>query len=156
MLTEKPSDAAAPSTPCAETGRPRRAGSATSRATLMREAKVSIMTHAFMYDRGDVRGIRVWNEDQQRLYGLKMREHRRAHPPVVPDPADGRHPVGRRADRADRRDRPAQRLPSDAYIRPSFYKSTRAIGVRFHELADELYIVASCSGTTSTPRTACA
>jgi branched-chain amino acid aminotransferase len=31
---------------------------------------------------------------------------------------------------------------SDAYIRPSFYKSTRAIGVRLHELAHELYIVA--------------
>ena len=31
---------------------------------------------------------------------------------------------------------------SDAYIRPSFYKSTRAIGVRLHELAHELYIIA--------------
>ena len=30
----------------------------------------------------------------------------------------------------------------DAYIRPSFYKSTRAIGVRLHELENELYIVA--------------
>ncbi len=30
----------------------------------------------------------------------------------------------------------------DAYIRPSFYKSTRAIGVRLHELDNELYIVA--------------
>jgi len=30
----------------------------------------------------------------------------------------------------------------DVYIRPSFYKSTRAIGVRLHELDNELYIVA--------------
>ena len=30
----------------------------------------------------------------------------------------------------------------DAYIRPSFYKSTRAIGVRLHHLDNELYIVA--------------
>ena len=29
----------------------------------------------------------------------------------------------------------------DAYIRPSFYKSTRAIGVRLHHLENELYIV---------------
>jgi branched-chain amino acid aminotransferase len=29
----------------------------------------------------------------------------------------------------------------DAYIRPSFYKSTRAIGVRLHDLDNELYIV---------------
>jgi branched-chain amino acid aminotransferase len=30
----------------------------------------------------------------------------------------------------------------DAYIRPSFYKSTRAIGVRLHHLENVLYIVA--------------
>ena len=29
----------------------------------------------------------------------------------------------------------------DAYIRPSFYKSTAAIGVRLHDLANDLYIV---------------
>jgi branched-chain amino acid aminotransferase len=29
----------------------------------------------------------------------------------------------------------------DAYIRPSFYKSTRAIGVRLHDLENQLYIV---------------
>jgi branched-chain amino acid aminotransferase len=30
----------------------------------------------------------------------------------------------------------------DVYIRPSFYKSTSAIGVRLHDLANELYIIA--------------
>jgi branched-chain amino acid aminotransferase len=30
----------------------------------------------------------------------------------------------------------------DVYIRPSFYKSTRAIGVRLHDLEHDLYIVA--------------
>jgi branched-chain amino acid aminotransferase len=30
----------------------------------------------------------------------------------------------------------------DAYIRPSFYKSTKAIGVRLHHLENELYIIA--------------
>jgi branched-chain amino acid aminotransferase len=30
----------------------------------------------------------------------------------------------------------------DVYIRPSFYKSTRAIGVRLHHLDNELYIIA--------------
>ena len=30
----------------------------------------------------------------------------------------------------------------DAYIRPSFYKSTSAIGVRLHDLDNELYIIA--------------
>ena len=30
----------------------------------------------------------------------------------------------------------------DVYIRPSFYKSTRAIGVRLHDLDNQLYIIA--------------
>jgi branched-chain amino acid aminotransferase len=30
----------------------------------------------------------------------------------------------------------------DAYVRPSFYKSTRAIGVRLHDLDNQLYVVA--------------
>ena len=34
----------------------------------------------------------------------------------------------------------------DVYIRPSFYKSTRAIGVRLHHLDHELYIIATPFG----------
>ena len=42
----------------------------------MRDAKVSIMTHAFMYGTATFEGIRgYWNADQGRLYGLKIREH---------------------------------------------------------------------------------
>ena len=42
----------------------------------MRDAKVSIMTHAFMYGTATFEGIRAyWNEDQGQLYGLKIREH---------------------------------------------------------------------------------
>src|SRR5690349_23908928 len=42
----------------------------------MRDAKVSIMTHAFMYGTATFEGIRAyWNEGQGRLYGLKSREH---------------------------------------------------------------------------------
>ena len=42
----------------------------------MREAKVSIMTHAFMYGTATFEGIRAyWNEEQATLYGLKLREH---------------------------------------------------------------------------------
>ena len=42
----------------------------------MRDAKVSIMTHAFMYGTATFEGIRAyWNEDQGELYGLKLREH---------------------------------------------------------------------------------
>ena len=42
----------------------------------MRDAKVSIMTHAFMYGTATFEGIRAyWNEEQGTLYGLKLREH---------------------------------------------------------------------------------
>jgi len=42
----------------------------------MRDAKVSIMTHAFMYGTATFEGIRAyWNADQGKLYGLKIREH---------------------------------------------------------------------------------
>ena len=78
----------------------------------MRDAKVSIMTHAFMYGTATFEGIRAyWNAEQGRLYGLKLREHVeriRQSCRILHD--DGR-PVGRRADRAHRRDRPPQRVP---------------------------------------------
>ena len=38
----------------------------------MREAKVSVMTHAFMYGTATFEGIRgYWNEEQGTLYGLR-------------------------------------------------------------------------------------
>src|SRR3954464_8467250 len=42
----------------------------------MRDAKVSIMTHAFMYGTATFEGIRAyWNADERQLYGLFIREH---------------------------------------------------------------------------------
>ena len=42
----------------------------------MRDAKVSIMTHAFMYGTATFEGIRAyWNADQGKLYGVKIREN---------------------------------------------------------------------------------
>ena len=42
----------------------------------MGEAKVSIMTHAFMYGTATFEGIRAyWNEEEGKPYGLKVREH---------------------------------------------------------------------------------
>ena len=42
----------------------------------MADAKVSIMTHAFMYGTATFEGIRAyWNEEEGVLYGLKLREH---------------------------------------------------------------------------------
>ena len=108
----------------------------------MRDAKVSIMTHAFMYGTATFEGIRAyWNAEQGALRPEDPRA-RRADPPVVPDPADEERPVGRRADRLIVETVRRNGFREDAYIRPSFYKSTKAIGVRLHDLENELYIIA--------------
>src|SRR5687768_14005724 len=42
----------------------------------LRDARVSIMTHAFMYGTATFEGIRAyWNPDDKVLYGLKIQEH---------------------------------------------------------------------------------
>ena len=145
MLTEKSSDAAAPSTHHAP-----KPGDLDElicyfegQFVPMREAKVSIMTHAFMYGTATFEGIRAyWNEDQQRLYGLKMREHverirQSCRILLMDDIPSVDELIGLIVETVRRNG-----FRSDAYIRPSFYKSTRAIGVRLHELSHELYIVA--------------
>jgi branched-chain amino acid aminotransferase len=109
----------------------------------MRDAKVSIMTHAFMYGTATFEGIRAyWNEDQGQLYGLKIREHveriRQSCRILLKKNVPSVDELTRLVVETVRRNGFRQ----DAYIRPSFYKSTRAIGVRLHDLENELYIVA--------------
>ncbi len=109
----------------------------------MRDAKVSIMTHAFMYGTATFEGIRAyWNEAQGQLYGLKVREHveriRQSCRILLMEPVPSVDELTALIIETVRRNG----FRGDAYIRPSFYKSTRAIGVRLHDLDHELYIVA--------------
>jgi len=109
----------------------------------MRDAKVSIMTHAFMYGTATFEGIRAyWNEEQGRLYGLKVREHverirQSCKILFMQDVPSVDELTGMIVETVRRNG-----FREDCYIRPSFYKSTRAIGVRLHDLDNELYIVA--------------
>jgi branched-chain amino acid aminotransferase len=109
----------------------------------MRDAKVSIMTHAFMYGTATFEGIRAyWNDEKQTLYGLKLREHverlrQSCRMLLMKDIPSVDELTGLIVETARRNG-----FRQDAYIRPSFYKSTRAIGVRLHDLDNELYIVA--------------
>ena len=78
----------------------------------MRDAKVSIMTHAFMYGTATFEGIRAyWNADAGRLYGLKVREHveriRQSCRILLMDDV----PSVDELTAADRRDGPPQRVP---------------------------------------------
>ncbi len=109
----------------------------------MGEAKVSVMTHAFMYGTATFEGIRAyWNEEHGRLYGLKIREHveriRQSCRILLMENVPSVDELTGLIVETVRRNG----FREDAYIRPSFYKSTRAIGVRLHDLENELYIIA--------------
>ncbi|MGK2849353.1 MAG: branched-chain amino acid transaminase [Candidatus Limnocylindrales bacterium] len=145
MITEKPDQAAAPATHHAP--KPDELDDLMcyfeGEFVPMRDAKVSIMTHAFMYGTATFEGIRAyWNEEQGRLYGLKIREHveriRQSCRILLMEPVPSVDELTRLIVETVRRNGFRQ----DTYIRPSFYKSTRAIGVRLHDLEHELYIVA--------------
>ena len=113
----------------------------------LRDAKVSIMTHAFMYGTATFEGIRgYWNAEQGQLYGLFVREHmeriRNSAKMLLmeglPSVDDLVSIVLETARRNEFRE--------DIYIRPSYYKSTRAIGVRLHHLDHELYVITTPFG----------
>ena len=148
MLT-KPSSAAAPST----------AAPAPARSlddliayfegdwVALRDAKVSIMTHAFMYGTATFEGIRgYWNEEQGQLYGLFIREHmeriRNSAKMLLMEDLPSVDALVDIVVETVRRNR----FREDIYIRPSFYKSTRAIGVRLHHLDHELYVITTPFG----------
>jgi branched-chain amino acid aminotransferase len=108
----------------------------------LREAKVSIMTHAFMYGTATFEGIRAyWNADDKRLYGLFVREHverirMSCRILLMENIPSVDELVGLIVETVRRNN-----FREDVYIRPSFYKSTKAIGVRLHGLQNELYII---------------
>jgi branched-chain amino acid aminotransferase len=109
----------------------------------MRDAKVSIMTHAFMYGTAVFEGVRAyWNPEQHTLYGLKVREHveriRQNAGILLMDGLPSVDELTGLLLETVRRNG----FQEDVYIRPSFYKSSRQIGVRLHHLEHELYIIA--------------
>ncbi len=113
----------------------------------LRDAKVSIMTHAFMYGTATFEGIRAyWNADQGQLYGLFIREHmeriRNSAKMLLMENLPSVDELSAIVVETARRNA----FREDAYIRPSFYKSTRAIGVKLHHLDHELYVLATPFG----------
>jgi len=109
----------------------------------LRDANVSIMTHAFMYGTAVFEGIRAyWNEDQGVLYGLKLREHmerirRNAGILLMHDLPPVDELVGIVVETVRRNG-----FREDAYIRPCYYKSGSAVGVRLHNLPHQLTVLA--------------
>jgi branched-chain amino acid aminotransferase len=108
----------------------------------LREARVSIMTHAFMYGTAVFEGIRAyWNAEQSTLYGLFVAEHmarlRRSCRIMLMEPVPSTEELVDLAIETVRRNG----FREDTYIRPSVYKSTRAIGVRLHHLEHQVDIL---------------
>jgi branched-chain amino acid aminotransferase len=145
MLTEKHAAAAAPA---AGAGR-----APVDPATLvclfegryvpLGEANVSIMTHAFMYGTAVFEGIRAyWNAEQGQLYALRVREHmeriRNSCRIMLMDDIPSVDQLASEVVEVLRRNG----FREDTYIRPSFYKSTQAIGVKLHGLEHRYYILA--------------
>jgi branched-chain amino acid aminotransferase len=106
------------------------------------DAKVGVMTHAFLYGTATFEGIRAyWNADEQQLYALKVTEHlerlRSSCKILLMDPLPDVEELKRIVVELLRRNA----FKEDVYVRPSVYKSTKAIGVKLHGLANDLYVI---------------
>ncbi len=150
MLTQQPSGSAAAAAPAQPSqSRPTEELIAYFEGAYvpLGEAKVSIMTHAFMYGTATFEGIRgYWNANQQELYVLFLREHveriRNSAKILLMDDLPSADELASIVLETVRRND----FREDVYIRPSFYKSTKAIGVRLHHLDHELYVIATPFG----------
>jgi branched-chain amino acid aminotransferase len=109
----------------------------------MGDARLPLMTHAFLYGTGVFEGIRAyWNAEEKQLYALRIEEHivrlRNSSKIMlmsdVPSVGDFTEIVKQVLRRNNFRE--------DAYCRPSVYKSTEAIGVKLHGLTHDFYVLA--------------
>src|SRR5437879_3278849 len=114
----------------------------------VRDAKVSVLTHAFNYGTGVFEGIRAyWNAEAGQLYALHLKEHylrfhrscrimRIGLPYTADDLVNITLELLRKCNYRE-----------DAYIRPIAYKSSPVIGVRLHDLEDAFTVFAVPFGT---------
>ena len=107
------------------------------------DARVSVMTHAFLYGTGVFEGIRAyWSDEDEELYLLLVREHyerlvRSARVLRIALPYD----VGGLVDLTGELLRRCG-LRSDAYVRPLAYKSTEGIGAQLNGMDDGFAVYA--------------
>jgi branched-chain amino acid aminotransferase len=105
------------------------------------KATVSIMTHAFNYGTGCFEGIRgYWNEQQQQMYIVKMKEHYRRLQSscrlLLINMEETIDDLCRITVELVRRNG----YKEDVYIRPVAYKSEEKIGLGLHGIEDDLAI----------------
>jgi branched-chain amino acid aminotransferase len=111
------------------------------------EANVSIATHAIHYGTAAFGGLRgYWNDDKEELYVFRPVDHftrllgsARMLRMDLPYTPEGLVPTLIDLLRTDD-------MREDCYIRPLIYKATPTVGVRLHDLDDELAIFAQPFG----------
>ena len=140
MLTEKPTRATLPATG----GRPADdtlVAYFQGKFMPLSEARLPVMTHGFLYGTATFEGIRAyWNEEQEQLYGLKLLEHykrmaRSAKVLLMQLPMPPEELVDLTVELLRKNG-----FRQDAYVRPTLYKSSEIIGVRLHNLDQDLVI----------------
>ena len=103
------------------------------------EAKIGIMTHAFNYGTGVFEGIRGnWNEKEEQVYVFRLKEHfdrlrKSCRIMQIEFPYSNEElssTVTKLVEMGEFRE--------DVYIRPLAYKSSEVLGVRLHDLEDDL------------------
>lgn len=105
------------------------------------EAKVSVSTHAFNYGTAVFGGIRgYWNDEQKKLYIFRPYDHYRrllnsGRMMNMHIPYDEESLIQLTLDLVR-----GEGWQTDIYIRPLIYKADLGIGVRLHDLKDELTI----------------
>ncbi len=105
------------------------------------EAKIGVMTHAFNYGTGVFEGIRGnWNESHEQIYVFRLKEHfdrlRKSCKIMQIDfPYDNEELYSLVTQLVE-----MSGFQEDVYIRPLAYKSSEVLGVRLHDLEDDLLI----------------
>ena len=107
----------------------------------LEDAKIGIMTHAFNYGTGVFEGIRGnWNSTQKRTYLFRIRDHFER---LIKSAHTLRIEVTESVDELCAITVDLVRMSGyqeDVYVRPLAYKSSEEIGVRLHNLEDDLNI----------------
>lgn len=105
------------------------------------EAKVGIMTHALNYGTACFEGIRGnWNSEQSQMYLFRPRDHylrllKSCHILKINVPYSPDQLCEITTELVEKNN-----YQEDIYVRPLAYKSSQAVGVRLHNLEDDLFV----------------
>ncbi len=105
------------------------------------DAKIGIMTHAFNYGTGVFEGIRGnWNAEKETVYLFRVEDHLRR---LYESAKITRININETPDQIAETIKTIvgmSEIREDQYIRPLAYKSSEILGVRVHDLEDDLLV----------------